>query len=62
MAFKFHGTRASLITYLLSKGQQETIIKSISGHTLDSQSFTRYVKISNDMKLKAMQKIAMFVD
>ena len=58
-AFKFHGTRASLITYLLANGEQETIIKSISGHTLDSQSFTRYVRITNDMKLKTLQKVAM---
>ena len=58
-AFKFHGTRASLITYLLSAGEQETIIKSISGHTLDSQSFTKYVRITNDMKVKTMQRIAM---
>jgi integrase len=58
-AFKFHSTRASLITYLLEQGAQETVIKSISGHTLDSSSFKAYTDISNSMKIRAMQKISM---
>lgn len=58
-AFKFHSTRASLITYLLRQGEQETIIKSISGHTLDSHSFSKYTDITNSMKVRTMQKVAM---
>lgn len=59
MAFKFHSTRASLITYLLSKGEQETVIKSISGHTSDSRSFRAYTNITNTMKQRTMQRIAL---
>jgi hypothetical protein len=57
-AFKFHGTRGSLITYLLSQGEQETAVKSISGHTIDSSSFKRYAKITSKMKVQAMAKVA----
>lgn len=59
MAFKFHSTRASLITYLLSKGEQETVIKSISGHTADSKSFRAYTNITNTMKQRTMQRLAL---
>jgi integrase len=58
-AFRFHSTRASLITYLLSHGEQETAIKSISGHTLDSKSFKAYTNIVNSLKVRVMQRIAM---
>lgn len=58
-AFRFHSTRASLITYLLNQGEQETVIKSISGHTLDSSSFKVYTDISTAMKMRTMQKVAM---
>lgn len=59
MAFKFHSTRASLITYLLAKGEQETIIKSISGHSIDSASFKSYVNVTNSMRQRAMQRLAL---
>lgn len=59
MAFKFHSTRASLITYLLSKGEQETVIKSISGHSIDSASFKAYVNITNTMRQRTMQRLAL---
>lgn len=58
-AFKFHSTRASLITYLLSKGEQETVIKSISGHTIDSKSFKHYTNITNQTKVRMMQRVAL---
>lgn len=57
MAMKFHSLRASLITYLLSRGEQETVIKSISGHTLDSTSFKAYTNITNAMKQKAVMAL-----
>lgn len=58
-AFKFHSTRASLITYLLSKGEQETVIKSISGHALDSSSFKSYTNITKAMRQRTMQRLAL---
>jgi hypothetical protein len=56
--FVFHSTRASLITYLLSKGEQETVIKSVSGHTLDSSSFKVYASITASAKVRVMQRVA----
>lgn len=56
-AFVFHGTRASLITYLIRKGEPEYVVKSFSGHSLDSKSFKVYTDISMADKIGAMNRL-----
>jgi len=47
-----HFLRGSCVTYLLSKGAPEYVVKSITGHTQDSKSFRRYVTAHKEEKLK----------
>lgn len=44
-AFKAHSLRSSGITYLLSRGVPEMIVRKVSGHSHTSASFSKYVKI-----------------
>jgi integrase len=47
-----HMMRATAITLFVEDGMPESVVKGFSGHTTDSQSFRRYVKISNGAKKK----------
>jgi hypothetical protein len=53
-AFHFHCCRASMITYNLSKGMTETMVKRLSGHSLNSTSFQKYVRMSPEVKKAAV--------
>ncbi len=49
-AFKAHSLRSSGITYLLSRGVPEMIVKKISGHSPNSASFAVYAKVMDKQK------------
>jgi integrase len=56
-AFKAHSLRSSGITYLLSQGMQEMMVKKISGHSQNSQSFLVYAKVLEKNKQQAYRDV-----
>jgi hypothetical protein len=50
-----HMMRSTGISHKLTSGWGESFVKEVSGHTHDSESFKRYVKISNDAKQKVSE-------
>jgi integrase len=53
-----HMFRSSCATYLLSVGAPEHYVKSVTGHTQDSRSFRRYVKVHKELKAEWKTAIA----
>ena len=52
-----HEMRGTCITNMLQAGVNEEVVKSFSGHTINSQDFSRYVKARPETKLDAMKKL-----
>ncbi|MGR3304231.1 MAG: hypothetical protein ACUZ8I_17270 [Candidatus Scalindua sp.] len=50
-----HKMRATAITNMLDAGVPEHVVKSFSGHTGDSNSFSRYVNAKEETKKKASE-------
>jgi hypothetical protein len=55
-ALRIHSLRSSGITYLLSRGVPEVIVRSISGHTRTSESFAAYSKVLESVKFQKLQE------
>jgi hypothetical protein len=56
-ALKVHSLRCSGITYLLSRGIPDPIVRSISGHTINSDSFGVYLKILESVKKEGLERL-----
>jgi integrase len=52
-----HSSRKSFISYAIENGMEESVIKSITGHSKNSRAFTRYYEISDVKKKAAMEKV-----
>jgi integrase len=52
-----HTCRKSFITISMRLGMQESVIKSISGHSKNSRAFTRYYDIVDGHKQAEMSRI-----
>lgn len=53
-----HVSRATMTTSLLMMGVPEQTVKSITGHSKNSAAFGRYVKVTDEHKAAAMDKMA----
>jgi hypothetical protein len=56
-ALRVHALRSSGITYLLSQGIPDGIVRSISGHTGNSDSFAVYSKVLDRVKRNTLQEV-----
>jgi integrase len=56
-AMNIHKARASCASYMLGKGVPEKVVKSFTGHTANSSSFSRYVETDMVEKEEAINKV-----
>jgi integrase len=51
-----HTSRKSFISFAVERGMNESVIKSITGHSKNSRAFTKYYEISEAKKRAAMEQ------
>lgn len=52
-----HTSRKSFISFAIENGMEESVIKSLTGHSKNSRAFSRYYEISEAKKKAAMEKV-----
>ncbi|MES2649623.1 MAG: phage integrase SAM-like domain-containing protein [Bacteroidota bacterium] len=52
-----HTSRKSFITMAMTSDMRETVIKSISGHSKNSKSFSKYYTIVDELKSQEMNRV-----